>query len=113
MGIRLEGERQMASWVRWLFLGGVLACWVALVPASSPSLVQAHGVQSVTTSQTASTVADRNPQHADGAGGVSGLTGYLVGLGLVLTMIALLGLRACERQAGGQALRRQRPLSKR
>jgi hypothetical protein len=54
-----------------------------------------------------------DPQHSGDAGMLSGLTGYMVGLGLVLTMIALLGLRACERQAGGQVMRRERWLSKR
>ncbi len=103
----------MARWVRWLLIGAVLACWAAVAPGSSPSSVQAHALQSVAAAPTASVLVNTDPQHSGDAGTLSGLTGYMVGLGLVLTMIALLGLRACERQTGDQALRRTRGLSKR
>jgi hypothetical protein len=103
----------MARRVRWLLIGAVLICWAAAAPTSTPSTVQAHALHSVAAAPTASVIVDNDPQHSGDAGALTGLTSYVVGLGLVLTMIALLGLRACERQAGGHSFRRQRRLSKR
>jgi hypothetical protein len=98
-------------WVLWLVLAAVVAFWITGARGETPvgaTAAGSHGAVHAANNAALVVAADPRPGQSQDAGALAGLTGYVLGLGLVLTMIALVGLRACERHPGGPPLRRHR-----
>jgi hypothetical protein len=101
----------MRSRVLWSLILGVLLVvaggkgWQS-APAQARQTLATHLSATQQSSQDTQTSAIHSPQQVDNS--VGGLTGYALVLGLLLTVIALVGLRTCARPTRGRAIQHRR-----